>query len=70
MKKFTAEEIRTDKDGNIFLLGRKGILRIKRVNDSYSAADFAGYAPDKDIHKVYIDEVPCHPNRLMGGIAF
>ena len=70
MKQFTLDEIRTDKSGNIYLLGKKGVLRINRVNDQYSAADFAGYAPDNDTHRVLVSEIPNHNGRLVGGIAF
>ena len=70
MKQFTLDEIRTDEDGNIYLLGKKGVLRIKRVNDQYSSPAFDGFAPDDNTHRVLVTEIPSQPNRLVGGIAF
>ena len=71
MKQFTINEIITDSDGTVILIGKKGYLAIRRQNNNYSSANFCGYYIDNEnTHKVLVAEIPSHPNRIVGGIAF
>ena len=68
MKQFTFTRIETDVEGDIYLIGKNKALRIKRINNNYSAASFCTNYATRDIsetHVCLVDEMP-----EIGNIAF
>jgi len=76
LKQFTITKIQTTKDGEIVLSGKKGMIRICRMNDNYSSAVFHpnlnGIAERLEVHTLGISElpVPKKGQSLSSNIAF